>query len=83
MLYIPIGFAHGFLVKSDIAEVIYKTSCEYSKENERGIIWNDPEVGISWPTEEKPILSKKDSKFPILEKADYNFVYGTTPNFSH
>jgi len=75
MLYIPIGFAHGFFVKSDVAEVIYKTSCEYSKENERGIIWNDPEIGINWPTKEKPILSKKDSTLPNLKEADNNFVY--------
>ncbi len=63
MLYVPGGFAHGFLVMSETAEVEYKVTAEYSKEHERGIIWNDPQVGIDWPIT-NPILSDKDIKLP-------------------
>ena len=60
MLYIPPSFAHGFVVLSDVAEVIYKCTEEYSPENERGIIWNDPTIKINWPIE-NPKLSKKET----------------------
>ncbi|HET8793273.1 MAG TPA: dTDP-4-dehydrorhamnose 3,5-epimerase [Nitrososphaeraceae archaeon] len=73
-IYIPEGFAHGFCVLSDSADVLYKTSNEYSPENERGIIWNDPTIGISWAIE-KPIISEKDKQLPLLEKSDNNFTY--------
>lgn len=69
MLYIPAGFAHGFLVLSDIAEITYKCTEEYSLENERGIIWNDNTINIKWPVS-NPILSEKDKTFPILIDAD-------------
>lgn len=74
MLYIPPGFAHGFLVLSDEAEVLYKTTEEYSPENDRGILWNDTEIGIDWGIEE-PELSEKDKRLPILKEADNNFTY--------
>ncbi|MFX0201131.1 MAG: dTDP-4-dehydrorhamnose 3,5-epimerase [Candidatus Hodarchaeota archaeon] len=74
MLYIPATFAHGFVVLSDSAEVLYKCTEEYSLDNERGIIWNDPDIGIKWPVE-RPILSEKDRKFPLLKDADNNFRY--------
>lgn len=74
LLYIPEGFAHGFCVTSDRADVLYKASSEYSPENERGIIWNDPELSIKWPTD-KPIMIKKDMQLPILKNADNNFAY--------
>ena len=74
MLYVPVGFAHGFCVLSDEAEVIYKVTEEYAPELDRGIIWNDPVVGIRWPLEE-PIISLKDSSLPFLKNADHNFVY--------
>lgn len=63
MLYVPKGFAHGFLVLSDVAEVLYKVDNFYSKEYESGIIWNDKELGIDWPIT-NPILSEKDNGLP-------------------
>lgn len=74
MLYVPEGFAHGFCVTSDEADVLYKVSSEYSPENEKGIIWNDPEIDITWPTD-KPLMIQKDLELPTLKNADNNFVY--------
>jgi len=59
-MYIPPGFAHGFCVISDEAELEYKCTDYYSPENEIGILWNDPKIGIKWPLKE-PLLSKKDA----------------------
>ena len=73
-LYIPIGFAHGFCVLSDEAEIAYKSSDEYSPENEGAIAWNDPTINISWSTK-NPIVSEKDSQNKSLNEADNNFVY--------
>ena len=72
VLYVPKGFAHGFLVMSKYADVVYKCTAEYSPESDRGIIWNDPDMNIHWPVAE-PILSEKDSKHPLLKDADNNF----------
>ena len=69
LLYIPEGFAHGFCVLSEEADVLYKVSQEYSPEDENGIIWNDPEINITWPID-KPILQEKDSRLPVLKNAD-------------
>ena len=69
MLYVPPGFAHGFVVLSDVAEVSYKCTMEYSPEHERGIIWNDPDIKIEWPVTE-PILSEKDRMNPLLKDAE-------------
>ena len=72
MLFIPEGFAHGFCVLSEIADVTYKVSREYSPEYERGIFWNDPVVNVKWPISE-PIMIEKDLTNPLLKDADNNF----------
>jgi dTDP-4-dehydrorhamnose 3,5-epimerase len=59
-LWIPEGFAHGFLVLSDPADFVYKTTDYYAPEHERSIIWNDPDIGIDWPLQGEPILAAKD-----------------------
>lgn len=64
-ILIPKGFAHGFCVLSKQAEIIYKTSSEYSPRHEKGIIYNDPKISIKWPIK-KPLISEKDSKFDSL-----------------
>lgn len=58
-LYVPEGFAHGFCVTSETAEVVYKCTSLYAPEQEGSLLWNDPDIGIEWPIE-KPILSAKD-----------------------
>jgi len=69
-LWIPEGFAHGYLVLSDAAEVLYKTTDYYAPEHERCLIWNDPDVGIDWPKDGEPILSAKDRLGLTLSKAE-------------
>lgn len=64
-LYVPEGFAHGFLVTSDSAEVIYKCTTLYAPEQEAGVRWNDPDIGVKWPIEE-PLLSAKDQTSQLL-----------------
>jgi len=75
MLYAPEGFAHGFCVLSETAQVIYYCTGVYSPEHEGGLLWNDPALAISWPLED-PILSDTDKKLPRLDQADNNFRYG-------
>ena len=77
MLYIPPGFAHGFCVVSEEADVMYKMSTEYSPAHERGVIWNDPTIGITWPVEQ-PVLSAKDTMFASLGEAEINCNYERT-----
>ena len=72
MLYIPVGFAHGFVVLGEEAVVNYKCTQEYSSEHDKGILWNDPQINITWPIKD-PILSMKDLKHPLLKDADNNF----------
>ncbi len=77
MLYVPIGFAHGLCVLSEVAEVLYKVTEEYSPREEGGIAWNDPEIGIRWPVT-NPVLSSQDADNPFLKDSDINFVYTAT-----
>lgn len=69
-LWIPEGFAHGFLVTSESAEFLYKTTDYYAPEYERSILWNDPAIGIQWPIVGEPILSNKDKVASLLNEAE-------------
>lgn len=69
-LWIPPGFAHGFLVLSESADFLYKTTDYYAPAFERSIAWNDPEIGIDWPIEGEPTLSQKDRNAPSLSEAE-------------
>lgn len=71
-LYIPPGFAHGFCVLSEKANVFYKVTEEYAPELDRGIIWNDADINIHWPVT-PPVLSAKDAALPSLKEAQSNF----------
>ena len=68
MAWIPPGFAHGFLVLSEHAEFLYKTTDYYAPESERSLLWNDPALGLDWPLEGEPLLSAKDrAALPLAE----------------
>jgi len=69
-MWVPPGFAHGFLVVSDVAEFLYKTTEYWHPEHERCIIWNDPELGINWPITDAPLLAAKDAAGFLLRDAD-------------
>ena len=73
-VFIPKGFAHGFCVLSEVAEFEYKCSEFYSPQDERGILWNDPDLGIEWPFDD-PILSEKDGNNPLFKSIAKDFVY--------
>jgi dTDP-4-dehydrorhamnose 3,5-epimerase len=70
LLWIPPGFAHGFLTLSEIAEVIYKTTDYYSAQGDRTILWNDPDLSINWPLSAPPILSAKDQAGKSFKTAE-------------
>lgn len=76
MLYIPAGFAHGFVTLSETAQLLYKATNEYSYENDRGIKWNDPDINVDWGVDFEPLISDKDAKQPLLKNAEINFKYG-------
>ena len=74
-LWVPEGFAHGFVVRSEVADLVYGVSgAEYSPEHDRGILWNDPAIGIDWRTA-APLLSERDRGHPSLAEADSDFIY--------
>lgn len=74
LLYIPPGFAHGFCVLSEVADVVYQVTVEYVHALDRGFLWNDPAVAVNWPIAQ-PLLSAKDARQPLLLNADNNFYY--------
>ena len=69
-MWVPPGFAHGFVVLSEFAEFLYKTTDFYAPEHERCIVWNDPELGIAWPLKDKPLLSQKDLQGVLFKDAE-------------
>lgn len=70
-IWIPEGFAHGFVVLSDFAEVLYKTTDYWAPEYERSILWNDPDLAINWQGFDNPVLSEKDTAAAAFKNADY------------
>jgi len=70
MAWVPPGFAHGFYVVSETAEVLYKASDYYAPEHERSLLWNDPALGVEWPLSGEPLLSDKDRKGLPLSLAE-------------
>ncbi|KAE8759276.1 dTDP-4-dehydrorhamnose 3,5-epimerase [Paraburkholderia madseniana] len=69
-LWIPPGFAHGFVVLSETAQFLYKTTDYWYPEHERSIVWNDPEIGIEWPIDFEPVLAAKDAAGKRLSEAE-------------
>jgi len=69
-LWVPEGFAHGFLVLSEVAEFLYKATDYYAPEHERGIVWDDPELAIEWPLTEAPTIAAKDRDASFLRDAE-------------
>lgn len=80
-LFVPIGFAHGFLTLEPDCEIVYKCSAFYAPNSEGGIVWNDPGVGIAWPLPAGmvPTLSAKDEVLPVLSRWDSPFGYDGQP----
>ncbi|RME79262.1 MAG: dTDP-4-dehydrorhamnose 3,5-epimerase [Planctomycetota bacterium] len=74
MLWIPPGFAHGVAALEDNSILLYKVTAEYAPHLDRGIFWNDPELGISWPVK-NPILSEKDQNLPYFRDCENTFLY--------
>ena len=75
-IFIPAGFAHGFVTLQDDTEILYKVSKPYSAAHDRGILWSDPRLGIAWPLSAAgPILSDKDERLPLLENLPACFKY--------
>ncbi len=70
MMWIPAGFAHGFLALSESTEVLYKATDYYAPEHERCVMWNDPDIGIKWPIAGVPLVSEKDTRGVALKLAE-------------
>jgi dTDP-4-dehydrorhamnose 3,5-epimerase len=70
-MWVPEGFAHGFVVLSDTAECLYKTTDYYAPEHERCIVWNEPAIGIQWPLDGEAVLSVKDRQGKSLAESEH------------
>lgn len=75
-LYVPVGFAHGFLTLEPDSELVYKCSDYYAPETEGTILWNDLDIGIKWPINCEPLLSQKDNVAPFLRDFESPFIFG-------
>ena len=75
-LYVPIGFAHGFVALVPDSEIVYKCSDYYAPETEGALRWDDPDIGIEWPLKGTPILSEKDAIAPLLNDFESPFIFG-------
>ena len=75
-LYIPVGFAHGFVTLEPDSEIVYKCSDYYAPETEGAVLWNDSDIGINWPTETDPSLSDKDAVAPLFSDLENPFIFG-------
>jgi dTDP-4-dehydrorhamnose 3,5-epimerase len=73
-LYVPVGYAHGYCVTSDVAEFLYKVTSYYAPDLERGIAWDDPDLGIAWPVTE-PSLSERDQRHPRLRETERDWAF--------
>jgi dTDP-4-dehydrorhamnose 3,5-epimerase len=70
MMWVPPGFGHGFVVLSESADFLYKTTAYYAPQWDRGVRWNDPDIGVQWPLEGAPQLSAKDQVAPLFKDAE-------------
>lgn len=75
-LYVPVGFAHGFVTLEPNSEIVYKCSNYYTPIAERSLRWDDPEIGIEWPLQDHLILSDKDTIAPLLKDFESPFIFG-------
>ena len=70
MMWVPPGFGHGFVVLSESADFLYKTTAYYAPQWDRGVRWDDPDIGVQWPLDAPPLLSAKDQAAPLLKDAE-------------
>ena len=75
-LYVPVGFAHGFVTLHPGSEIMYKCTDYYAPQTEGSIRWNDPDISINWPLAEKFILNKRDAVAPLLKDFETPFIFG-------
>tara|TARA_E500000178_G_C17002459_1_gene746404 strand:- start:274 stop:837 length:564 start_codon:yes stop_codon:yes gene_type:complete len=75
-LYVPVGFAHGFVTLEPYSEIVYKCSDYYSPHNQGSLRWDDPSIGIEWPLISNPVLSEKDAIAPLFENFVSPFIFG-------
>ena len=75
-LFVPIGFAHGFLTLRPNSEIVYKCSDYYAPETEGALIWNDPDIGIDWPITNELTISDKDKAANMLKDFESPFIFG-------